>query len=99
MLLLCKDERKANPEDGGRLGREGASGCCRVSHDMVSARLTTRPRLRAMGYGLLLGLLHGLLRGLLHGLRRAGRGVWMGWAGGHAGLLSSVGAVLRSAPG
>ena len=54
MLLLCNDERKANPEDGGRLGREGASGCCRVSHDMASARLT-RPRLRAMGYGLLLG--------------------------------------------
>ena len=53
MLLLCNDERKANPEGGGRLGR-GASGCCRVSHDMASARLT-RPRLRAMGYGLLLG--------------------------------------------
>ena len=32
MLLLCNDERKANPEDGGRLGR-GAAGCYR----MVSA--------------------------------------------------------------
>ena len=53
MLLLCNDERKANPEDGGRLGR-GASGCCRVSHDMASARLT-RPRLRARAMDYFLG--------------------------------------------
>ena len=44
MLLLCNDERKANPEDGGRLGR-AAAGCSRVERPRP-----TRPRLWAMDY-------------------------------------------------